>query len=287
MAEIVAVCALSHAPGLTGWLDRAPPEEQESLTRGFHGLGRMLRETRPDAIVGIANDHLLNLPLDSSADFCVGTAARWIGPAEWFSDWLNVPAYEVAGHPDLARTLVREGDRRGLRLAWKDRLLFDDNWSVPLLYLTPDHDIPLVPIHMNCIVPPLPGPEECYRVGREIADIVRTCRPAGERVAIMGTGGLSHDPGGPKYFDVDEAFDRAFLALLEEGDPEKVVAETTLEKMAAAGDGGTTELLSWIVAMGAVGDRKARTICYEPAVELRCGMGCVWWDMAEEAAGVS
>ncbi len=88
----------------------------------------------------------------------------------------------------------------------------------------------------------------------------------------------------PKYFDVDEAFDRAFLALLEEGDPEKVVAETTLEKMAAAGDGGTTELLSWIVAMGAVGDRKARTICYEPAVELRCGMGCVWWDMAEEAA---
>ena len=68
MAEIVAVCALSHAPGLTGWLDRAPPEEQESLTRGFHGLGGMLRETRPDVIVGIANDHLLNLPLDSSAD---------------------------------------------------------------------------------------------------------------------------------------------------------------------------------------------------------------------------
>ena len=281
MAEIVAVCALSHAPGLTGWLDRAKPEEQENLTRGFQGLGRLLRETRPDVIVGIANDHLLNLTLDSSADFCVGTAARWTGPAEWFSDWLNVPNYQVPGHPELARTLIRESDRRGLRLAWKDRLLFDDNWSVPLLYLTPHYDIPLVPIHMNCIVPPLPSPEECYRLGREIADIVRTRRPDGERVAIMGTGGLSHDPGGPRYFQVDEEFDRGFLALLEKGDPEKVVAETTLEKMAAAGDGGTTELLSWIAAMGAVGDRKARTICYEPAVELRCGMGCVWWDMAE------
>ncbi|MCY4549976.1 MAG: hypothetical protein OXC28_16545 [Defluviicoccus sp.] len=284
MAEIVAVCALSHAPGLTGWLDRASPEEQENLTRGFHGLGRMLRETRPDVIVGIANDHLLNLPLDSAGDFCVGTASRWTGPAEWFSDWLNVPDYEVAGHPDLARTLVREGDRRGLRLAWKDRLLFDDNWSVPLLYLTPDYDIPLVPIHMNCIVPPLPSPEECWRLGREIADILRGCRPDGERVAIMGTGGLSHDPGGPRYFQVDEAFDRGFLALLEEGDAEKVVAETTLEKMAQAGDGGTTELLSWMVAMGAAGGRKARTVCYEPAVELRCGMGCVWWDMSEQAA---
>lgn len=283
MAEIVAVCALSHAPGLTGWLDQATPEEQESLSKGFHELGRMFRETKPDVVVGVANDHLLNMPVESSSDFMVGTAAHWKGPAEWFSDWLNVEDYEVAGHADLANTLVREGDRRGLRLSYTDRLLFDDNWSVPLLYLTPDYDVPLVPIHMNCIVPPLPSPERCYALGEALAEIIRECRPAGERVAIMGTGGLSHDPGGPKYFAVDEAFDREFLALLEEGDPQKVISEMTIERMAAAGDGGTTELLSWMVAMGAVGNRKARTICYEPAVALRCGMGCVWWDMAEEA----
>ena len=95
----------------------------------------------------------------------------------------------------------------------------------------------------------------------------------------MATGGLSHDPGGPKYFQVDEEFDRWFLALLEEGNPEKVLKEVTLERMLAAGDGGTAELLAWIVAMGAVGNRPARTICYEPAVELRCGMGGVVWDM--------
>lgn len=280
MAEIVATLALSHAPGLTGWLDQATPEEQESLSKGFHELGRLLRATKPDLIIGLANDHLLNLPLDSGTDFLVGTASRWTGPAEWFSDWLNVPPYAVDGHPEMARTLVREGDRRGLRLAYKDDLLFDDNWSVPLLYLTPDYDVPLVPIHMNCIVPPLPSPQECYRVGREIADIVRTCRPEGERIAIMGTGGLSHDPGGPKYFAVDEEFDREFLALLAEGNPDKVLEWTTLERMAAAGDGGTTEMLSWLAAMAAAGNRPARTICYEPAVALRCGMGCVWWDMA-------
>jgi len=149
---------------------------------------------------------------------------------------------------------------------------------VPLLYLTPDYDIPLVPIHMNCIVPPVPTPERCYEVGQTVAEIVRTCRPAGERVAIMGTGGLSHDPGGPKYFYVDEDFDRWFLGILAEGKPEKVLQEVTLERLAAAGDGGTTELLAWIAAMGAVGDRRARTICYEPAVELRCGMGCIVWE---------
>ncbi len=279
MAEIVATIALSHAPGLTGWPEKATEEEQRNLKDGYAELGRLLRKTKPDVIVGIANDHVLNLPMDSGINFCVGTASQWQGPAEWFKAWLNVPDYEVSGHRELARTIVRESDRQGLAMAFRDELLFDDNWSVPLYYLTPDYDIPLVPIHMNCVVPPVPSAEHCYNVGKMISEIIREHRPEGERVALMGTGGLSHDPGGPRYFQVDEEFDRWFLALLEEGDPDKVVSEMTFERMVAAGDGGTPELLAWIAVMGAVGDRKARTICYEPAVALRCGMGGVIWDM--------
>ncbi len=279
MAEIVATIALSHAPGLTGWPEKATEEEQRNLKNGYTELGRLLRDTRPDVIVGIANDHVLNLPFDSGINFCVGTAARWSGPAEWFKAWMNLPGYEVPGHRDLARTIVSECDRRGLAMAFRDDLLFDDNWSVPLYYLTPGYDIELVPIHMNCTVPPVPTAEHCYHVGKTIADIIREHRPDGERVALMATGGLSHDPGGPRYFQVDEAFDRWFLALLEEGDPDKVVAEMTFDRMVAAGDGGTVELLAWIAVMGAVGDRRARTICYEPSVALRSGMGAVVWDM--------
>lgn len=286
MGEIVANVALSHAPGLTGWLDQATPEEQKNLTDGFNELGRRLRATEPDVIIGLANDHVLNLPMDSAIDFCVGTASHWKGPAEWFRDWLNVPDYEVGGHADLARQLVVEGGKRGVRFAFRDELLFDDNWSVPLLYLTPDYDVPLVPIHMNCIVPPLPTPQQCYDLGRMIAEFVRDCRPAGERVAFMATGGLSHDPGGPKYFAVDEAFDRWFLGLLEDGDPEAILREATLDKMSAAGDGGTSELLAWIASVGIADGRKAETICYEPAVALRCGMGCVMWDMAAAPAEI-
>ena len=171
----------------------------------------------------------------------------------------------------------------GLGCRRSDRLMFDDNWSVPLKFLTPSYDVALVPIHMNCIVPPLPSPQRCYAAGQAIAGIVRK-RPAGERVAIMATGGLSHDPGGPRYFAVDEKFDRHFLSLLEAGDPERVLREITIDAMVAAGDGGTTELLSWIVALGAAGRRPARTLCYEAAVELRCGMGGVVWDLAPARA---
>ncbi len=275
MADLVCALALSHAPGLTGWLDRAPERQQRSLTDGFREIGRRFRAARPDVVIGLANDHVLNLPLDNTPDFCIGTAAEWRGPAEWFRDWLNVPDYRVAGHPETARTLVRETAAFGFRPAFSDALLFDDNWSVPLYYLTPDHDVALVPIHMNCIVPPLPAPEACYRFGAAVSEIVTDRLPAGLRVAFMATGGLSHDPGGPRYFDVDEAFDRRFLELMEAGDPQRLLAEATLERMAAAGDGGTTELLAWIAAVGVAGGRAARTICYEPAAELRCGMGGV------------
>jgi hypothetical protein len=284
MAEIVCITALSHAPGLTGWLDQAPEDQQRRLLDGYRKLHDAFQAARPDVVIGIANDHLLNMPVDDTADFMIGTAESWQGPAPWFSDWLNVPPYKLRGHKALAETLIREGASRGVAFRPAESLMFDDNWSVPLKFLTPRYDVALVPIHMNCIVPPLPSPQRCYAVGQMIADIVRKARPAGERVAIMATGGLSHDPGGPRYFAVDEKFDRNFLALLEAGDPDRVLQEITIEKMAAAGDGGTTELLSWIVALGAAGKRPARTLCYEAAVELRCGMGGVVWDLERAAA---
>ena len=47
MAELVFVTGLSHAPGMTGWLDRAPEHEQKSLTDGFNALGEKLRAAKP------------------------------------------------------------------------------------------------------------------------------------------------------------------------------------------------------------------------------------------------
>ena len=86
---------------------------------------------------------------------------------------------------------------------------------------------------MNCIVPPIPSPRTCYEFGQAVQKIIENDLPDDLRIAFIGTGGLSHDPGGPKYFDVDEEFDRWFLGLLEEGDPERVLRECTPEKMSA------------------------------------------------------
>lgn len=278
MAQIVSVMALAHAPGVTGWLDEAPEHERKDIVAGYQTMGRMLRDTKPDVIVGVANDHMLNLPLKDPPDFCVGTAPTWHGPAEFFRDWLNQDGYEVGGRPDVAKCLAQAGASAGLKLTSRDDLLFDDNWSVPLYYLDPDYSIPLVPIHMNCINPPVPTPEESVRAGRVIAETLRRDLPDDLRVAFIGTGGLSHEPGGPRYFTLDEDFDRWFMGLLEEGDLDKVCREATVERMNEAGGGGTTELLAWMVAMAVAGGTPARSVFYVGSAEMRCGIGGSVWD---------
>lgn len=282
MAKLIASLGIAHAPGVTGWIDKAPQHEQDAVLAGYREFGRRMEELKPDVVIGVANDHLLNSPMSAIPDFCVGIGDEWAGPAPWFRDWLNVPDYKIGGHRALGRALVRDSAKAGINHSFAEKLLFDDNWSVPLKFLFPRYDVKFVPIHMNAIVPPVPSAEKCLEVGRQIARIVQAF-PGDERVVLMATGGLSHDPGGPDYFTVHEDFDRWFLELLESGDVERVKRELTFDKLLTGGDGGAAELLAWVVAMGAaaeIGQPKAESVFYVPSVPMRCGMGGSYWNLA-------
>ena len=157
MATVVAAMAATHAPGLTGWFDRAPEADQKLVLDGYGELRRRLEAARPDVLLMLANDHLLNWPINNIPDYTVGIGEEHVGPADWFDEWLALPKYRVKGRPDLARAIVREGARLGVMFAYLNRLELDDGISVPLHYLTPGMQIPLVPITLNCTVPPIPS----------------------------------------------------------------------------------------------------------------------------------
>lgn len=278
MASIVSTMAMAHAPGVTGWLSSAPAPEQAAITAGYEQMAQRLAATRPDVIIGIANDHMLNMPLKDSPDFCVGIADAWSGPAEFFRDWLKLDEYHIRGDAGLGNMIADALADAGHSVSRRTDLLFDDNWSVPLHYLSPEKSHLFVPIHMNCINPPIPGPRTSYAAGQAIGAVIRERFDPALRVAVIGTGGLSHEPGGKRYFQVDEAFDRWFLDLLATGDVERILAEATVERMEEAGGGGTAELQAWLVALGASRNTNADPIFYVPSVEMRCGIGGVVWD---------
>jgi aromatic ring-opening dioxygenase catalytic subunit (LigB family) len=276
MAEIVAAMALTHSPGLTGWFDAAPADQRALARRALDEMRTRLEASRPDVLLMFSNDHLLNWPINNTPEYTVGIAERHVGPADWYDEWLALDKYEVPGHPALARHLVNAGARQRLALAYLRDMQFDDGISVPLHYLNPTMRVPLVPVTMNCTVPPIPTPARAYEVGVLLREIVRAF-PGRERVAVIGTGGLSHEPGGPRYFWVDEEFDRWFLELLKRGDHAALLRECTLERMEEAGSGGTAELLAWILAM-AFTTGPADVLAYMPAVAWRSGTGMVVWN---------
>jgi aromatic ring-opening dioxygenase catalytic subunit (LigB family) len=276
MACIVSAMAMTHSPGLTGWFHRAPERHQAEALAALTAMRERLEAARPDVILAFSNDHLLNWPINNTPEYTVGIGAEHIGPADWYDEWLALDKYRISGHPALARHLVRAGARQGLALAYLRAMEFDDGFSVPMHYLNPKGAIPLVPVSMNCTVPPIPTSERAYYVGRVLCELVRAF-PEDLRVAVLATGGLSHEPGGPRYFWVDEAFDRWFLKLLEAGDHGAVLRECTLERMEEAGSGGTAELLAWILVL-AFTRGPAEVLAYMPAAAWRSGTGMVAWN---------
>jgi aromatic ring-opening dioxygenase catalytic subunit (LigB family) len=275
VAEIVAAMAMTHSPGLTGWFDRASVEYQQLALSATAEMRRRLEAARPDTLVMLSNDHLLNWPINNIPEYTVGIGDEHVGPADWFDEWLGMEKYRVPGDPGLARFLVNDAARRGLSLAYLREMQFDDGISVPTHYLNPDARFRLVPVTMNCNVPPIPTPARAYEVGRLLGEVMRAYREP-TRIAVIATGGLSHEPGGPRYFWVDEEFDRWFLDLLKAGDHARLLRECTLERMEAAGSGGTAELLAWIAVL-AMTRGPADVLAYMPAIAWRSGTGMVVW----------
>jgi aromatic ring-opening dioxygenase catalytic subunit (LigB family) len=281
MAEIVFAAGAPHAPGLIGLLNTAPPDVKDIVATTYRNLADAITEARPDVLIVFANDHLANSRVRAYPDFLIGMSAEHRGPFEWFKPWIGCEDYTVKGSPEIAAALFDGMSRRGIRMfAQNENLKFDDNISVPVLLTNiAGSGIPMVPVLQNCTVPPIPDQHRCYQVGKALGDFIRNDLPADMRVALLGSGGLSHEPGGARYYFIDEVFDRWFLSLVASGDHEKLLRELTIEKMEAAGSGGTAELLAWVVVLGAIGPKPGKSFGYAVHKEFKCGIGAVLWDI--------
>lgn len=278
MGKLVAAFGASHAPGQTGFPELAAPAKKENIYMAWAELRKKFEKAKPDILVGVSNDHFQNFHR-VQPPFCVGTAASHILPRQAYAKMLRLTPHPVRGHVAFAESLIRVAAENGVDLAFSEDLQFQDEFSVPKHFLDPEDRVALVPILTNCLNRNQPPPERFYELGRIIAKATESS-PAGERIAVIGTGGLSHDPTGPNWCLIDENFDRRFLKLIVEGDTETLFREFTLERIFEPGKGGTPEVLNWFAPLGAVGARtKATLLCYEPVPEWATGMGYVCWEL--------
>jgi aromatic ring-opening dioxygenase catalytic subunit (LigB family) len=227
----------------------------------------MLRETKPDVVIYPTTDHFTNFSSGNMPQFCIGVADSYYGPKE---DFKTVPKGNVPGDPGLGKELVGMYLENGFDPASSTDLLLDHGTITPVQFMTPDWDIPIIPIFVNIAVPPLPSLRRCYDFGRTLA---QQFADHPKRIAVVGTGGLSHDPATGRIWHLTEEFDRKFLdVVLAEGDPP---LELMTPEDFALGGAGSHEVMTWVMARGVAGETGGHLIHYEAVEGWSTGMAVV------------
>ena len=267
---ITFAAAASHAPGITAWAEAAPPNQKNGIYAGYDRLRRRLESSGTDVLILLTSEHWANFFLDHISAFCVGRADHFTGPVE---PWLKVEKAQVSGDPALAREIIERCYENGLEPSFSQEMELDHGTMVPLHFLTPAMDYPVVPILFNTLVDPQPTARRSLEFGRVIGQVAAQSE---RRIGFVATGGLSHDPGERNHGVIDSEFDHRFLAQMAACDTEQL-GQYTRGELAAAG-GGAFELLAWIALAGAVNGRKGEVIAYEAVKPWATGIGMMQFE---------
>ncbi|MFQ5556531.1 MAG: extradiol ring-cleavage dioxygenase [Acidimicrobiales bacterium] len=256
----------SHAPGITGRADQADPAARDSLYAAFDAMRGRLEATRPDALVVIAAEHFANFFMDNMPSFAVGMADSYEGPIE-DPAWLGIDRVRVPGDRDLSERFIVEVMKTA-DVAYAEEWRFDHGISVPLHFLTPRHDLPIIPVNVNCQGPPLAPLHRAWNFGQAIAAAAAALP---ERIAVVGTGGISHWPATPDSGKINEAWDRDFLDRWCRNDRDALLDYSDLDIYADAGQGGF-EIRTYITVAAAAGGARGTVHHFEsiPIFAVAC-----------------
>ncbi len=196
----------SHAPGITGRAHLADPAVKDEFHRQFHRMGEALDAAKPDAVIVIAAEHFANFFMNNMPAYAMGMADSYDGPIE-DPKWLGIGKTKIPGDAALSQRIIREV-MQTVDVAFAEEWKFDHGIMVPLHFLTPKYDKKIIPVNINCQGPPLTPLHRAWAFGEALR---RACDAVPERIAIVGTGGISHWPATPDSGKVNEAWDREFM----------------------------------------------------------------------------
>ncbi len=239
----------NHGPGITGRAELADPVVRDEFYGNLDRMRRTIEDSGADALLIIAAEHFANFFMDNMPAFAMGMAAYYEGPIE-DEKWLRIKRSRVPGDPALSRRLI-ESVMREVDIAYAEEWKFDHGIMVPLNFLTPKYDRPVIPANINCQGPPLTPLHRAWAFGKALR---RACDEAAERIALVGTGGISHWPATPDSGKINEAWDYDFLERWARNDREALCAYTDEEIYRDAGQGGF-EIRTLIAAAAAAGGK--------------------------------
>ncbi len=243
-------------------------------------LRQQLREARPDVLLVVGDDqnehfkdeNIPQIAIYNGGDFLTSPdGKRYTSQSESASL--------------LLRRLVKEGFDVSLCSRFPNDRLVSHAHAQVLERFVPERDIPVVPIFVNGIHVPALEPSRCHSLGAALRNIISADLPADARVAVVGSGGLSHfsagypwrEYRGPYHYGaISVDFDRSLIAEMTRGEGEKLASRLSSEDLLHHGE---VEFRCWLVVLGMVGNTAVEMMAYEPFYRAIMGVGVARWNL--------
>tara|TARA_Y100000589_G_C27093385_1_gene604899 strand:- start:390 stop:1235 length:846 start_codon:yes stop_codon:yes gene_type:complete len=275
LARVVAGIGTSHVPSIGAVVDKG---EQDSpawkpLFDAYEPVKSWLAdEVKVDEVIVIYNDHACDFSFAKYPTFAVGMSAEYEIADEGFG---VRPLPSIKGNLEfsahICRHLVYEEE---FDITICRDMKVEHGLLVPMnLCFSHGEDWPVrvIPVQVNVLQHPIPTALRCYKLGKALRRAVETYGHD-LNVAVMGTGGMSHQLHGERFGHLNTEFDNWFLNKIEV-DPQALCDMTHDEMMDQAG-AEAVELIMWLTMRGAITD-DAHRIHRNYYAPMTTGMGLI------------
>ncbi len=269
MASIVGGFIMPHEPGVFYMPKEKWNDAQKRVRDAYLEVGKRIGELGATTVIVIGADHYVLFGPGCLPSYLIGIGDV-SGPYERFPD---IPQGDIPNNTALALHIAKFGREQGFDWAVAKTLRVDHSIGVParLCALSNDSVKGVVPVYLASGVEPLLPMRRAYELGKLIGAAIKDW-PADERVAVIGSGGISHWVGLPEMGKVNEKFDRWVLDCVTRGDAEAMLKLSDAEVFEQGGN-GAWEIRNFLCMMGALDSRTGHIIAYEQGPQWVTGLG--------------
>jgi len=251
MARIIGGIATSHSPtiGFARDTNKQNDPAWAPIFEGYKPIQEWLKVRKPDVLLIIYNDHITSFFFDHYSVFALGVDDRYF-PADEGGGPRSLPP--IKGHTGLARHIATSLVADEFDMSFFQKRPLDHGCFSPLSMMWEDLSewpCAIVPLQVGVLQFPIPSARRCYHLGKSLRKAIESYEED-ISVAVVATGGLSHQVHGERCGFNNTEWDKKFLDLIE-NDPEKLT-EITIAEYATLGGLEGSEIIMWLVMRGAL-----------------------------------
>ena len=258
MAKIVGGIATSHTPTIGFAVDSHKENDPvwAPIFKGYEPVQKWLKEQAPDVILYIFNDHMTSFFINHYSHFTLGIGEEY-PVADEGGGARKLPP--LKGDPELAEHIARGLVADEFDLSFFQDKGLDHGFFSPMSLLMPhepDWPCKIIPFQVGVLLAPSPSAARCYKLGKSLRKAILSY-PKDIKVAIAGTGGLSHQVHGERCGFNNTPWDMEFMERLEK-DPEGLT-KLTIAEYAELGGAEGAEVVMWLMMRGALSEKVETT----------------------------